>query len=106
MSTRRVTKNDKIISLHKRLLTANSSDLSSSELLEVAEVLIQNLDKKITLIPGYGISRKRPQYFNKDVYLTINDDPWSAVENEHFQNEYNPCAQKIFKENINNIFYG
>ena len=78
-------------------MTSNTSDLSSAELLEVAEVLIENLDKKITLTPCYGVPRKRPQYLNEDVYLTINDDPWLAVENEYFQNEYNPCAQQNFK---------
>ena len=106
MSTKKITKNKKIITLHEKLLKMNSTDMSSSELLRVAEFLIENFNKKISLNAGYGVSRNRSQYLNRDVFLTINDDPWSAVDKEHFPSEYDPCAQLILKENINNIFYG
>ena len=106
MSTKKMTKNEKIFTIHKKIQKINSADFSLSESLSLAEFLIENINKKISLTAGYGVSRNRTQYLNRDVFLTINDDPWSAVDKEHFPSEYNPCAQQILKENINNIFYG
>ena len=91
----RISRKEKVLTLFNKLYFEHSKKLTAGELLQVAEDIITATYKSLPSSSVYGVSAGISDYFTRDAFQMISENPWEIAVRESEIDSF--CEPKQFQ---------
>ena len=89
-----MNKKENVMIIFKKLFNKYSKQFTTSELLNIAQQIVEAPYKELTYKINFGRVQTKLNYANSDVYSMISESPWEIVSRE--SNNYEPNHDQLF----------